>query len=287
MLGEEIRRIRLEKEITQKELAKILHITQSELSKIEKGTVLPSAITLFNLSNELGLDIKYFFNFLSASQYDFINGIYKDIRYEVRKKNYKEVFRLIQKQKNTPLYNNFNEYRQFIIWHEGICEYHVNNNLKKALDLLDQALVTRGKNKIYWTENEISILNSMGILYFMEEDYEEAISCYQECLELLDDRPDADEYYKLRIRVLFNLSKAYTRIGDFNESIDICHEVIDICKNHETMYLLAEIYFQLALNYENEDINNYKTYLKKSLEVFTLQGNETYNQQIKKMLNEI
>ena len=97
----------------------------------------------------------------------------------------------------------------------------------------------------------------------------------------------AIEYYKLRIRVLFNLSKAYTRIGDFNESIDICHEVIDICKNHETMYLLAEIYFQLALNYENEDINNYKTYLKKSLEVFTLQGNEIYNQQIKKMLNEI
>jgi len=277
LIGEEIRRLRLENGITQVKFVEDLSITQAELSRIEKGISSPNATTLFEIANKFGLDVNYFFNFVYDSQGDYLNGVYKDIRDEVKQKDYKEVFRLVRKHKNTPMFNGINEFKQFILWHEGICEYHVNNDPDKSLRLLNDALKVGGKGKIYWIENEIGILNSMGAVYYMIDDFEGAIECFEESLDLLYERPDAFKYYKLQIRLLFNLSKAYTRLKRFDDSDDTCFSGIDLCKEYDTMYLLAPFYLQLALNHEDDvDPLEYKSYLKKSREIFELQGMNNY-----------
>lgn len=60
MIGEKIKELRLQKNLTQKELASKIFVTKSTISKWESGVVEPSVEMLRHLSNFFGVPIEYF-----------------------------------------------------------------------------------------------------------------------------------------------------------------------------------------------------------------------------------
>ncbi|MDR1774502.1 MAG: cupin domain-containing protein [Clostridioides sp.] len=61
-LGEKIRRLRVEKQLTQEELANRCELSKGFISQIENNLTSPSIATLVDLLEILGTDLKEFFN---------------------------------------------------------------------------------------------------------------------------------------------------------------------------------------------------------------------------------
>lgn len=57
--AERIKQLREDKEITQKELAKIIHVSEDSVSLYERGLVHPSIQILIELANFFGVSIEY------------------------------------------------------------------------------------------------------------------------------------------------------------------------------------------------------------------------------------
>ncbi len=62
-IGAKIREIRLQKNMTQKELAFTLDIEISQITRIETGKINTSILNLIKISKALEIDIKELFNF--------------------------------------------------------------------------------------------------------------------------------------------------------------------------------------------------------------------------------
>ena len=62
-IGDKVREIRLNKKMTQKELAFDLDIEISQITRIETGKINTSILNLFKIAKALEVDIKEFFNF--------------------------------------------------------------------------------------------------------------------------------------------------------------------------------------------------------------------------------
>ena len=58
-LGERIKIVRIQKKINQHELAAIAKVHQKNISKYESNGVIPSALTLKNIANALGVSTDY------------------------------------------------------------------------------------------------------------------------------------------------------------------------------------------------------------------------------------
>lgn len=63
-IGDKIREIRLKKKLTQKELAFILDIEISQITRIETGKINTSILNLIKISKALEIDIKELFNLI-------------------------------------------------------------------------------------------------------------------------------------------------------------------------------------------------------------------------------
>ncbi len=68
------------------------------------------------------------------------------------------------------------EDKQFLIWHEAIAIYRVNNSIKTALTLLNNALKITVTNIDFLTEREIDIMQTMAIFHAENKEYKESIN---------------------------------------------------------------------------------------------------------------
>lgn len=60
-IGRKVKRLRLEKEISQEKLAEFVGMSREHISCIERGKNLPTVDTLYKLAEYFETDIKYFF----------------------------------------------------------------------------------------------------------------------------------------------------------------------------------------------------------------------------------
>ena len=67
-LGETIRQIRIEKDLSQQQLAVLLHVDRSTIASWETGRRLPDADMITRLSNVLQTDVSYLINSLNDEQ---------------------------------------------------------------------------------------------------------------------------------------------------------------------------------------------------------------------------
>lgn len=276
-IGKKIKDLRLSKDLTQKDLVKDLPITQPELSKIEKGVVIPNSSTLYSIAKKFGVNIRFFFSRSTITQEEYIRETCSQIRRMVRIDHFKEVYKIVKLEKRSPLFNEINHYKAFILWHEGICEYEVNGNTEKALNILNSALFLERESKVYWSENEIGMFNSIGAIHYKEQNYQLAYVNFFSCIQYLTELPDKHLFTNLHIRVLYNLAKCETKLHEFQTSITHCLEAIDICRKNETLYLLPELYSQTARNYEEQGkMEKSLPYIKKARILLEFQGHADF-----------
>lgn len=190
-------------------------------------------------------------------------------------------------KKKNPVFNKVAKYKQFLLWHKGICEFHVLHNKEQALVTLQSALELNKQNNRLVTEEEVEILNSMAVIHFETGDYAQALGIYNDCISNLEDLPLLKEP-NIKTRLLYNKGKALTRIKEFHSSIKCCEQGVENCNSNDSLYLLGELVYHIGYNYEL--IENKKLALdhyQKALTLFKVQNNVKYIDYVEVKIREL
>ncbi|WP_374720963.1 helix-turn-helix domain-containing protein [Peribacillus tepidiphilus] len=283
-IGQKIKELRKQVGLSQSELAEGI-CTQAQISKIEKGDVYPYASTLYLISERLGVDVNYFFDIGMTPRLDYVQEVYNQLKISRRTFNYLEIREIVESEEKNPLFFQNKRNYQLLLWHKGICEYMIDKDLNKAINTLKEAiLLTQPTEKIY-SEREIELILSIGVLYFEEHQYEKALETYNTANTHMKSLPYLNDC-TIKTRLLYNLARTHTRLGQFKESIKYCEEAIKWCLQKENLYLLGELHYHLGYNYElKEDFQTASKYMKKAYLILDLQNNKRFTAFIKEKLD--
>ncbi|KRF50817.1 helix-turn-helix domain-containing protein [Peribacillus frigoritolerans] len=283
-VGQKIKELRKQIGLSQEELATGI-CTQAQISKIEKGDVYPYASTLYLISQRLGVDVNYFFDIGMTPRLDYVEEVIYQLKIARRTRNYEEMQQIVKAEENSPLFLQNKKNHQLILWHKGIYEYEKNKDLDKAIDFINQAIaITHTTDKIY-SERELEILSSLGVMYVAEEQYENAFALLRKALDHLKALPFLTDK-TLKTRLSYNFGRVLTRLVRYEESIACCQDAIKWCLEHDQLYALADLHYHLGYNFEL--VGNFeeaKEYLEKSAFLFNLQKNHTFVTFINKKLD--
>ncbi len=285
--GQVLHDLRKYKRMSKQELAEGI-CTEDELIKFEKEKEYPRIDQLHNFAVKLSVDLSYFYALTSKTPHNYTSVVFDLINKYKRERNYKAIQDIIKMERDNPLFKE-TTLKQYLLWHEGICTYHVDKEFDRAKEILYSAIHLTNPSRKNLAEREIEILTSIAILHIEVKDYRHAITILIESLANLDRLPNIIDP-RSKLRVMFALSQALTHIKEFEESLKYSKKGIELCIQYETLYLFSEFHYQtgenyielgekeLGTNYINTSINFLKTqkndYLVKYIE-----------QELEKLLN--
>jgi transcriptional regulator with XRE-family HTH domain len=273
-LGITIKELRMKKNISQSELCHGI-CSQSQISKIEKGVIYPSSILLYQLSERLGVDPNNIFALTQNKKLKYIENVKYVIKDCIRQHQYTELYEIVTKEKNL---NNFQtkEDKQFLLWHEAIAIYLVNNSIKSALTLLNNALKLTLTNIDFLSEREIDIMQTMAIFHAENKEYKKSINILRRCLTNFN-KLDFPRDREIKLKIIYNLSKCLSYTCQYEEALKYIDKGIQLAINLNTLYLLGELYYGkgsnlLKLKQSNDE--NVANNMKTALFIFELTKNE-------------
>lgn len=276
-IGLKIRELRKSLGLSQKELSKNI-CTQAQISKIEKGDVLPLASTLYFISQRLGVDINYFFDLGTTPRLDYVQEVMNQLKQARRNVNYPLIKEIVEAEEKNPLFAANKKNLQLLLWHKAIYLFHVHQEAELAHSLIDRAIDLTFD--MVWTEREIEILMSKGIFFYENGLYQESKDIHHSARGHLNEIIYLQDE-TIRSRLLYNLAKTYTKLENYQESIRLCEDAISVCIEKDLLFLLGELHYHIGYNYELQNqFTLAKTYMTQALEIFHLQKNDRYNDYI-------
>lgn len=286
LLGKKIKELREGIGMSQRQASKDI-CTQAYISMIENGDIHPSADILMKLSERFSTDISYLLDISNAPRHDYIIEVFSQIREAIYQRNYTLVKDIIDHEIDNKQFSE-PKYRQFLIWHSGICAYYKDNNIEQALSLLDESLnLTLSSSKVYLSEREIEIKISKGNIYTDHKDYQNALSIYKEALIHLRSKPNISNKY-LPVRLFYNYSRALRYSKEYKLSLKICDEGIHNAKINKLLYLKGDLYYQKGINYVAlNDINQAIENFQLAEMVYTIESNKSSLDLTKNMLQKL
>ncbi|HHZ5404773.1 TPA: helix-turn-helix domain-containing protein [Bacillus cereus] len=162
---------------------------------------------------------------------------------------------------------------------------------KQYKELYEIVKKEKNENNFQSREDKQFLLfyEAIAILYAENKEYEKSINILKKCLRNFDNL-DFPRDKEIKLKIVFNLTKCFNLMDQYQESIKYSDKGIKIAINLNTLYLLGELcYFKasnlLKLKHPNEEavVNN----MKKALFIFELTEKEHYIQMIKEKLIEI
>ena len=126
----------------------------------------------------------------------------------------------------------------------------------------------------------------MAVIYVQEEHNEKALETCHIALDHLQALPYINDK-TVKTRILYNIARIQSRLGQFAESSKSCDKGIKWCLEQDQLYLLAELHYHLGYNLElQKDIPRAMDYLNKSMFLFELQGNRRFSSMIKDKIDQ-
>lgn len=274
-VGKKIKELRKQIGLSQGELANGI-CTQAQISKIENGDVYPYASTLYLISERLGVDVNYFFDIGLTPRLDYVQEVYKQLRITRRTMNYEEMKQIVEIEEKNPLFSQNKRNYQILLWHKGIYEHAMNHNLEKAIDILREAIaLTQTTDKIF-SEKELEIMLTIGVIYFEEKDLDNALKVYKTAFQAIKQLPYLNDI-SIKTRLYYNIARVLTRQEKYGESNQYCKEGIDWCIKWESLYLLGELHYHNGYNYELlENPTKAIALMEKAKLIFELQNDERF-----------
>jgi transcriptional regulator with XRE-family HTH domain len=276
VIGKKIKELRKIVKLTQGELAEGI-CTQALISRIEKGDIYPSAAALYQISKKLGVDVNYFFEIGTTPRLDYVKEVERQLRKLRIKLQYNEMMDIIKAEENNPLFYKNKINLQLLKWHKSICVFEVEKNHQKAMALLLEAYLLTAVEKKAVTEREIEILLTMGVFEANMNNHQKAMIHYKKVneaignIEVLHDK-------SIKTRLLYNIARALTHFGEYEESIRYCREAVNWCVDVEHLWGLGELYYHLGYNYELEgNVELALMYMEKSMIIFEMRSNHSYH----------
>ncbi|PEI37425.1 helix-turn-helix domain-containing protein [Bacillus pseudomycoides] len=279
-LGTIIKELRILKNISQSELCRGI-CSQSQISKIEKGTIYPSSILLIQIAEKLGIDPNYIFALTKNKKLKYIENVKYVMRDCVKQKKYKELYEIVKIEKNKTNFLQKDD-KQFLLWHEALAIFYVNGSTKNAVDILNKALKLTSINSKFLSEKEINIVHSIAVIHAENKEYEKSINILKKILNNFN-KIDFPKNKEIQLKIIYNLTKCLHNICEHEEAIKYSDMGIKLAININSLYLLGELYFEkgsnlLKLEHPQKDgLND----IKKALFIFELTERKQYIKIIK------
>ncbi|QDI92718.1 XRE family transcriptional regulator [Salicibibacter halophilus] len=234
-IGFNVRYYREMKGLTQKQLAEDI-CTQAQISKIEKGDIIPLSSTLYEIAKKMDLDVNYFFQMGEHERVDYIEELKNEIRQKIRDYDYEEVMETLQSHENEKFFNNI-YLQQFRLWHLGICIYHLHGDFERAIKNMEESLALTYRGSTMYTEREIEIMNSMAIIQDLHGYRKEAHETFIQALNASVYVPNLNP--NIKVRIWYNLSNILTHQKYYKESLQAAERGIQICVREEKNVLIG------------------------------------------------
>ncbi|MBW3114360.1 helix-turn-helix transcriptional regulator [Bacillus sp. MCCB 382] len=287
VIGRKIKELRKAVGLTQGELADGI-CTQALVSRIEKGDIYPSATSLYQISQKLGVDVNYFFEIGMTPRLDYVKEVERQLKKLRVKLKYDEILEIVKTEEKNPLFLNDESNLQLLYWHKGIYVNEVDNNKEEALILLEKALLLTYNKKKAMSEREMNIMISMGILEFSRGNYERALDIYQGVSNALTYSSDQLSDKSIKTRLLYNIARVLTRLGEYKESTRYCEEGIRWLIEEENLYGFAQLNYHIGYNLELEgELQEALPYLEKAAMLFDIQYNTKLSSFIEVKIDEL
>lgn len=276
-VGSVINELRIKQNLTREELAKDICETNA-LSDYERSITSPTIDELALFADKLKVDLPYFFTTKNEPIYNYIETIKLLINKYKRTRNYDSIYEIVQKEMATAPEKSISFY-QFLKWHEGISFFYLYNDKQKAIELLNEAIqITMGK-RVILHQQEIEVLNSIGIIHFKTKNYEEAITIFNEALEFIENIPHVNQEGTIIVKIIHGLAQTLTELHYYQESLNYTLKGINICNSIESLYLYAELHLLTGKNLVHlQQPEEGLHYIKQSKNIFSLQKNEEFVQ---------
>jgi len=282
-VGEKIKELRKQMKLSQKELAHNI-CTQAQISKIEKGEVLPLSSTLYLISQRLGIDVNYFFDIGTTPRLDYVVETTRQLKAARRNTDYNTIKQIVEAEQHNPLFTRNKKHFQIILWHKAIYEYEINRKFQKAVSLIDEAIELTF-DKIY-TEKEIEIYTSKGIFYYEEGYIKESLKIYYDAFNWLNEIPHLQDD-TIKSRLYLNIAISLTDLKKFDQSISYCQEAINWAIKKDNLYLLAHFHYHIGFNHELQNqLQQATSYMKEALMIFRLVRDHRYTAEIEEKINQ-
>ncbi len=287
--GHLIRKMRKEMGVSQEELAVRLYISPRHLSRIETGEAdmdIWQFMAMLELTGYPSED--FWLLYLDSIEYEEYK-VYRNIKRFLRDNRFEEAAELLKDLEKKdfskrPLIN------QFILFVKTVVNKNIT--LKDALNEMNLAIrMTRpdfDEKKIIkyrMTYNEICILNHMAICLYEEGRAETAIFILEAIIKSRGAAMTSEEDKgAIFPGLMFNLSNILGREKMLKESLKVCNEAIELCREYNNLRSVPQILYNMACNYYmlGEEEQVYKIYLTRAYHCAYAQGSNHLAGMIKK-----
>lgn len=276
-VGEKIKELRKQMGLSQKELSHNI-CTQAQISKIEKGEVLPLSSTLYLISRRLGVDVNYFFDIGTTPRLDYVEETFRQLKAARRNTDYHTIKQIVKAEEKNPLFTHHKKNYQLLLWHKAIYVFEIDRDFNRAVKLINEAIELTFDT--VFTEREIEIFISKGIFHYEEGFIDDSLTIYEQAFKAINQLP----YLKddtIKSRLYFNIAKSLTEQSMFDASITYCKEGIDWAIQQDNLYLLAHFHYHIGYNYElQKNFDLAIPYMQDALMIFQLVKDHRYTDYI-------
>ena len=284
--GEILKSSRTFKGLSAAELAEGI-CSEEDIIQYEKEEKYPTIDQLYQMATKLNVELNHFFDIGSTDTYNYAIAVTDLIKKYKRERDYAAIFEIIQKEQDNPLFKH-TSFKQFLMWHEGICIYYLEEDKEKSVRLLEEALSMTNQDMVELTEREIEILTSVAIIEKDSGSVEKAVEVFLNALNHLTQLPQVQDS-SIWLKILYGLAQALSKLEKYEESLFYCSKGIDNCIYEENMYLFGELHYQTGMNnIKLGKLEKGKEYLEKAVTIFKLQKNDKFaslvNAEMEKLL---
>jgi transcriptional regulator with XRE-family HTH domain len=267
-LAKFVKDLRESRGFSQQDVAQQKVCSQSIISKIEQGVTKPSVQTLYYLARQYGVAMNDFRNAMEINENHYevstlllVQQSRRNIRHATRRLEYSSLHPLIAAVEDRPPFQTPYE-SQFILWHKGIFEHEVKQNHDKAVYYFTKSLDKLPRS--LFCQQQIAIHNSRGVVYLHLGQYSKAIDIFLEAVRMIDSC--FTPRHQTIIRLYYNLSLAYHKLEQYEQSSFYCQQAMNQCHIHESSYLLSELHYQHGLNqYNLQSLDESRKHISKAI----------------------
>ncbi|TKC15834.1 helix-turn-helix domain-containing protein [Robertmurraya kyonggiensis] len=283
--GDILKSIRIQRGYTVESLSDGI-CTPEELDEFEKEIKYPTIDQLFKMSQKLNVNLSNFFDFgaTSSFRYDIaVMELIKKFKYE---RDYHSILEVVVKEKDNAFFKH-TSYQQFLIWHEGICKYYLQNKKDESIELLQYALGLTNPARTNLTEREIEILTSMAIIEKDFGNFELSKEMLLDALNHTDNLPHLLDP-RVKVRILYAIAQVLTKQEKYEESLKYCKNGINHCINSQDMLLFPDFHYQIGENLlKSGAILKGKQYIADAIYIFKLQKNDKFAKLVEEELEKL
>lgn len=288
-IGSEIKRIRRSKGLSQKDLSKIVDISEESIRRIENNYNNPRFDNLDGILNALGIDFEITLMNEKGSSWETINNKINKINRNFSNTNYKtlqeDIVELEDLDVNLP--NRYkNILNQYILYYKAIYENEVKHDDEKCRDYLIKAARVKDNeldllSYIPTSDIEIRIMTKLSEFYVNTEDLKKASKILDNLLNNLD------FYNPNYINILYNKARFFYMASSYKEAVAISYRALELSSATNNYNRIILIYYILGISKYKLGVIDYLEDIDKALKLCDLMLKKELKSSLIKSVNHI